>query len=309
MKTDRLLGITLLLLNKGQVTAKELADRFEVSPRTIYRDIDVLSAAGVPVFTNKGHQGGIAILEDFVLNRSILSEHERDSLLLALKTLQSTQYPEIDAILNKIGALFKNDEAGDWVHIEFSPWGSGPNEENKFLDIKRAILKRRVAAFDYLNADGLLSHRQIEPMKLIFKSRAWYVWGYCQWRCDFRLFRVSRMRNLSLTDQVFVRRELQKAVDGEPPAAKPALSMVNLKLRFQPPDLFRVYDDFPPEKINRQPDGACEVSFTAREDEWVYGYILSFGSFVEVLEPPHIRENIRRRLQAALKYYPSISQI
>jgi predicted DNA-binding transcriptional regulator YafY len=121
MRIDRLLGITLMLLNKGNVTAREMADRFGVSTRTIYRDIDDLSAAGVPVFTSKGNNGGISLLEDFTLNRSILTENEQDSLLLALKTLQATRYPEIDTTLEKIGAIFKNAEAADWVHIEFSP--------------------------------------------------------------------------------------------------------------------------------------------------------------------------------------------
>ena len=103
MKINRLLEITLVLLNKGNTTARELADRFEVSTRTIYRDIDELSAAGVPVFTNKGSGGGISLMENYVLNRSFMTEHERDSLLLALKTLQATRYPQIEAILEKIG--------------------------------------------------------------------------------------------------------------------------------------------------------------------------------------------------------------
>jgi predicted DNA-binding transcriptional regulator YafY len=303
MRIDRLLGITLMLLNKRNVTARELAGRFEVSTRTIYRDIDDLSAAGVPVFANKGNSGGISLLENFVLSRSMLTEHERDSLLLALKTLQSTRYPEIDSILEKIGAVFNNVEAADWVHIEFSPWGSGANEENKFLDLKRAILERRITAFDYLNSDGILSHRETEPLYLIFKSHAWYIWAYCKMRRDFRLFRVSRMRNPVVTDEVFVRRIPDKSDIEGPQAAGPPKPLVTLKLRFQARDLFRVYDDFDQDKITRNPDGSCDASMTFPEDEWVYGYILSFGSFVEVLEPPHIREIIRQRLQNALRYY------
>ncbi|MBN1693298.1 MAG: HTH domain-containing protein, partial [Dehalococcoidales bacterium] len=128
MKITRLLEITLILLNKKSVTAGQLAERFGVSTRTIYRDIDELSSAGVPVFTNKGSGGGISLLDNYAINKAMLTEHERDSLLLALKTLQSTRYPEIDAILEKIGAVFRKAAAADWVQIEFSPWGSGPNE-------------------------------------------------------------------------------------------------------------------------------------------------------------------------------------
>jgi predicted DNA-binding transcriptional regulator YafY len=301
VKINRLLEITLILLNKRTVTAGELAERFGVSTRTIYRDIDELSSAGVPVFTNKGGGGGISLLENYAINRAMLTEHERDSLLLALKTLQSTKYPEIDAILEKIGAVFKKAGSADWVNIEFSPWGSGPNEENKFLNIKKAILECTVVTFDYINADGVLSHRQVEPAQLSFKGQAWYVWGYCRTRRDFRTFRISRIRNLVVTDERFTRKPPQSIKEEEPWAPPPRY--VTLKLRFQPQDLYRVYDDYDEQRITRNADGTYDVTVAFPEDEWVYGYIMSFGCYVEVLEPPHIRDIIRERMQKALKFY------
>ena len=301
MKINRLLEITLILLNKKSVTAGELAERFGVSSRTIYRDIDDLSSAGIPVFTNKGSGGGISLLENYAINRAMLTEHERDSLLLALKTLQATKYPEIDAILEKIGAVFKTTVASDWVHIEFSPWGSGPNEENKFLDIKKAILESKVIDFEYINADGVLSHRKIEPMQLLFKGQAWYVWAYCRTRHDFRTFRISRIRHIDVTKDSFTRRTPENIKEAEPEAI--SLNYVTLKLRFRAENLYRVYDDYDEERITRNPDGTYDVTVTFPEDEWVYGYILSFGSYVEVLEPPHIREIVRQRMQKALDFY------
>jgi predicted DNA-binding transcriptional regulator YafY len=301
MKINRLLEITLILLNKKSVKAQELAERFSVSTRTIYRDVDELSGAGVPVFTNKGSGGGISLLEDFAISKAMLSEHERDSVLLALKTLQATRYPEIDAILEKIGAVFKKAAAVDWVRIDFTPWGSGPNEENKFLNIKKAILETKIVAFDYINADGILSRREVEPMQLDFKGQAWYVWGYCKTRRDFRTFRISRIRNLSVTEESFKRRTPQNVKDEEPAAPPP--KNVTLKLRFQPQNLYRVYDDYGQDRITRNKDGTYDVTMTAPEDDWVYGYILSFGNFVEVLEPPHIRQIIRQKMEQTLKYY------
>jgi predicted DNA-binding transcriptional regulator YafY len=301
MKINRLLEITLILLNKKSVTAGELSERFGVSSRTIYRDIDDLSSAGVPVFTNKGSGGGISLLENYAINRAMLTEHERDSLLLALKTLQATKYPEIDAILEKIGAVFKTAAASDWVQIEFSPWGSGPNEENKFLDIKRAILECKVIAFEYINADGVLSHRKVEPMQLLFKGQAWYVWGYCRMRHDFRTFRISRIRHIEVADEGFIRRTPEDVKEAEPEAV--SLNYVTLKLRFRAENLYRVYDDYDEERIVRNPDGTYDVTVTFPEDEWVYGYILSFGSYAEVLEPLHIREIVRQRMQNALDFY------
>jgi predicted DNA-binding transcriptional regulator YafY len=301
MKINRLLEITLILLNKKSVTAQELAAKFGVSIRTIYRDIDELSTAGVPVFTNQGSGGGISLLENYAINRAILTEHERDSLLLPLKTLQATKYPEIDTILGKIGAVFKKAAGADWVRIEFSPWGSGPNDENKFLDVKKAILESKVAVLDYINADGILSRRSIEPMQLVFKGQAWYVWGYCRTRRDFRTFRISRIRNMTVSDETFTRRRPEEVKEEE--TSPPQVKMVTLKLRFKPEDLYRVYDDYDEDRITRNPDGTYDVTVTFAEDEWVYGYILSFGPYVEVLEPPYIREIIRQRLAKALKYY------
>jgi predicted DNA-binding transcriptional regulator YafY len=301
MKINRLLEITIILLNRGTVTAKELAGRFGVSTRTILRDIDVLSCAGIPVFTNKGSGGGISLMENYSLNKILLSDHESESLILALKTLQATKYPEIDMILDKIGSMFKNTSSGDWVHIDFSHWGSKPNEYNKFINIKRAILERRIISFDYVNADGKRSHRTIEPMQLTFKSQAWYLWGYCKVKHGFRIFRISRIKNMEVIDQSFERRVFEDKPKEE--QTQTARNMVNLKLRFSPEVIHRIYDDFDDELIIKNPDGTFDVNIAFPEDEWVYGYILSFGCFVQVMEPQHIKDTITNRMKKALEFY------
>jgi predicted DNA-binding transcriptional regulator YafY len=301
MKINRLLEITLLLINRGTVTAKELAERFGVSTRTIYRDVDDLSSAGVPVFTSQGRNGGVSLLENYTFNRALVTEHERDGLLLALKTLQTTRYPEIEGVIGKIGALFKNASADDWVHVEFSPWGSGPDDSNKFTDVRIAILESKVITFDYISADGVKSQRSVEPMQLLFRGQAWYLWGYCRTRQAFRTFRISRIRNLVVTGESFQRRAVETEKKEE--AGVNLEKLVSIKLKFQPEALYRLYDDYDDEKIVKNPDGTCQTTVTFIEDEWVYGYILSFGSYVEVLEPPHIRAIIQQRMKKALSYY------
>ncbi|NLM28098.1 MAG: YafY family transcriptional regulator [Clostridiaceae bacterium] len=300
MKINRLLGIAILLLNRETITAKELAGRFGVSTRTIYRDIDVLSSAGVPVFTNKGNGGGISLLENYSLNKTLISENEIESILLALKTLKAAKYPEIDAILEKIGAVFKHAET-DWVHIDFSPWDSTPNENNKFIEIKKAILERKRISFEYINSAGEKSSRKIEPMRLVFKGQAWYLWGYCITKNDFRVFRISRMKNVKATNEVFKRRDYtEKNTSDETENIRP---LTRLKLKFYPQALYRLYDDFDDEMIVKNDDGTFTVEVQFPEDEWVYGYLLSFGSYVEVLEPQHIRNIIAERAIKLLKFY------
>jgi len=301
MKINRLLEISLVLLNKGTVTAKELAERFDVSTRTIYRDVDILSTAGIPVYTNKGNGGGISILDNYSINKTVLTDAERDSLLLALKTLQSTKYPEIDTVLDKIGAVFKQSPAADWVDINFSPWGSGPNAENKLLNIKMAILNCKVIMFDYINANGIKSQRTAEPLQLQYNGQAWYMNAYCRTRQQVRIFRLSRIKNLTVTDNVFSRRPVENVVEEE--SRLIPQRNVTLKLRFQPEHLYRVFDDYDEERITRNSDGSYDVTVTFPEDEWVYGYILSFGNYVEVLEPPYIRDIITDRMKKTLALY------
>lgn len=300
MKINRLLETTILLINRGSVTAKELADRFGVSMRTIYRDIDVLSVTGVPVYTSKGSKGGIHLMENYALNKAIVNEDEIDSLLLALKTLQATKLPDVEGILDKMGAVFRNANKDDWVHIEFSPWGSGPNEDNKFLNIKLAILKRKVITFEYINSQGNKSSRCVEPMQLVFKGQAWYLWGYCITRNEYRTFRISRIKKLAITDRVFSKRDSANYHDNTPSTVP---RVIDVTLRFKAGKLYRVYDDYDEEFITMSGDGSCEVHFSVPPDEWLYSYILSFGSDVEVVEPVQLRQIIYDRLESALKYY------
>jgi predicted DNA-binding transcriptional regulator YafY len=304
MKINRLLEITILLINRGTITAKELADRFEVSTRTIYRDIDVLSGTGVPVYTNKGSKGGICLLEDYALNKAIFNDNESDSLMLALKTLQATKYPQLDGILDKMGALFKNANRSDWVSIEFSQWGSGPNEDNKFVHIKNAILGQKIITFDYINAQGGKSARTVEPVQLVFMGQAWYLSAYCYSRKEFRTFRISRIKNLAVTSKTFQKRNREcPDKEGKADGKAAETPFTTFRLRFRPELLHRVYDDFDNDVITRNGDGTCEVTLSMPEDEWVYGYILSFGSHVEVLEPERLRNIIHDRLKKTISYY------
>ena len=288
MKINRLLEITTILLNRRTVTAAELAERFGVSTRTIYRDIEVLSGSGVPVYTTQGAKGGISLLENYALNRALLSDEESGSILLALRTLQSTRLPEVEAVLDKLGGLFQHAAATDWVAVDFSPWGSNPNANDKFQEIKTAILQARVIEFDYVNAANEHSHRQVLPLRLQFKSEAWYLAGWCRVREAFRVFRISRMKNVVGHEERFDRIALLRREKGAEQRGSYAPG-VHLKLRFSNRVLYRLYDDYNDECLCDNGDGTFTVGLDFPEDEWVYGYLLSFGADVEVLEPLRIR--------------------
>jgi predicted DNA-binding transcriptional regulator YafY len=303
MKIARLLEITTLLLGRGTLTARELAEHFGVSTRTIYRDVEALSTAGVPIYMSKGNGGGISLLENYTLNKLLLSEQESNSIFLALKTLQSTQYPEIDKILNKMEAMFKNAQDNDWIDVDYFHWGSSPNERDKFNTIKHAIVNKQVITFEYVNANGERGSRAVEPLKLFFKGSSWYLVAYCRKRNSQRLFRLSRIKNVDLTIENFTPKLLQEWHKEKVPPA------ILLKLRFCDKVLNRLYDDFDENQIVKLENGMLEVNIAIPENEWLYGYLLSYGHYVEVLEPQHVRNILINKIQETLKKYGSPSQI
>ncbi len=299
MKLNRLLEITTVLLNKRTVTAAELASRFGVSTRTIYRDIDVLSASGVPVYATQGTRGGISVMEDYTISRAALSDKERESILFALQSLQATKYPEVDTVLEKLGSMFKHNSS-DWITVDFSPWGSDPNAHDKFTDIKSAILHTMVIEIDYINALNKKSTREIEPLRLMFKGQAWYLWGFCLEKQDYRMFRISRIKRVRITNRLFDRKNVHIV---DMPESETDYHFVHLVLEFNEAVLFRLYDDFDDNFIKPMGNGTYRIEFDFPEDEWVYGFILSFGSNVRVIEPEHIRGIIRERAEKIVGLY------
>ena len=303
MQINRLFETVCILLNRGQVTAKELAEKFEVCERTIYRDIDALSSAGIPVYTSKGKGGGIRLLDNFVLDRTLFSDKEQNELLLSLQSMKVTEYPDIDTILSKLKAIF-NKENTDWIEIDFSQWGSAHFQKELFTMIKEAILHKKSVYMHYQNSNGEKSTRTVDPLKLIFKDKFWYLDGFCKERKDYRTFKVTRITDFHITDTVFdpndhPNTELRLIDDMQ------NCDWVNLKLSLSQDVAYRVYDEFSVEDIIECNDQRIIIQVRLPENEWLYGYILSFGDNIEVLEPLEFRNEIYKRLEKTVKIYTS----
>lgn len=298
MHITRLFETVYLLMDRKSMTAGELAEHFEVSVRTIYRDIEVLSQAGIPIYMNRGKGGGIRLLDNYVLNKSILSDSEQKEILAALQGLNAVHYPEVDKVMNKMGLLF-NKEDYNWVDVDFSHWGEANRQ--KFDFIKTAIINKRVLVFDYSSPYGESSNREIEPVQLWFKDKTWYLKGFCLTRKAMRIFRLTRMKKVRLTEITFPKRKAQEL---ELPAADTdTRKIVYFKLHLDKAAAYRVYDEFDEEHIIKNGDGSFEVTAFYPESDWVYGYILSFGSAARVIEPEHIRNIIIERLKETLGQY------
>lgn len=297
---NRLFEIVYILLNKKTTTAKELAERFEVSVRTIYRDIDILSSAGIPVYASQGKGGGISLLDDYVLNKSVLTEDEQNEILFALQSLTVTQSPETDKVLSKLSSLF-NKSKTNWIEVDLSPWGSDKNKTCEFTILKNAILSHQIIEFTYFNTSGEKSSRKVEPIKLIFKVHAWYLQGFCLAKNEYRTFKISRMSNIEITQEFFTDRmpEGLSVDENEQNSQK----WIKVQVKIAPQGAYRVFDEFDENEITRNQDGSFTVATSLPENEWLFHYILSFGTDIEVLSPQNIREMIQSKLNEIIWKY------
>ncbi|MCI9365551.1 MAG: YafY family transcriptional regulator [Clostridia bacterium] len=294
---NRLFEIVYILVQRKKITAKELAERFEVSTRTIYRDIETLSRANIPVYAIKGKDGGIGILDQYVLNKTILSEEEQNQILFALQGMKRLRGKDEKDILERLSILF-NKEVNDWIRIDFSNWNSDNSQENRFEIIKSAILNRKLIEFTYYNSNGEKRRRIVEPLQIWFKDKSWYLISYCKLKEDYRIFKVARIKEIRVLEEHF-ERELPKENKKE----KTNFKTISLELEISKEMAYRVYDEFEDKEITKKENGDFIVKIEYPENEWVYGYILSFGEYMKVVSPIKAKNIIRDKLEKSLKNY------
>jgi predicted DNA-binding transcriptional regulator YafY len=308
MKIDRLVSIILILLEKERIGAYELAEQFEVSPRTIYRDIDAINLAGIPVRSTPGVNGGFEIMPQFKLDRKVFSTADLSAILMGLSSLSGMMRgDELASALAKVRSFIPAGQAKDielrssQVLIDLSPWTGNRNVQPKLERIQTALLENRLLSFEYLNHDGTKTARTAEPYRLVLKNSQWYWQGYCYARNDFRLFKLSRMSNLQLLAESFVPREHPKPQLDFSDAAASRQTIITLRIHKS--ILERVLDNVAGEDVT--PDGADHyiVRYPLIENDYYYGIVLSFGDKCECIEPPHVRAEMRRRAEAIAALY------
>lgn len=298
---ERLISIIYILMNKGTVTAKELAERFEVSARTIYRDIEALSIAGIPVYCKKGKNGGISLTEEFVLNKMLITKEEQQEILAALVGLRETEVTGEAAeqeILKKLGDFFQAEPV-PWVQIDLSDW-SGLRRQ-MYEDIKRAILTRHVIEFDYYGQNRPMSHRVVEPVQLQFKEYTWYLRAYCRERQEFRTFKLFRMQRLKVQEETFIQKKEAPSAESKPQVQE--FPVTPLTIWIDKKEAYRIYDRFDESELEQLPDGNFIARCAYPLDEWVYSLILWFGPSAKVLEPEFIRVEVQNRIRQMMEIY------
>lgn len=308
MKVDRLISIIMILLDKERISAQKLADKFEVSPRTIYRDIDAIDMAGIPIRSTSGVGGGFEIMPQYKIDKKFFSTADLSAILMGLSSLSNMIHgDELINALAKVRSFIPADRAKDielkanQLYIDLSPWMGNRNVYAYLEIIKAALQEKRLLLFEYMDRHGNKTERLSEPYQLVLKSSHWYLQGYCLKREDFRLFRLSRMTKLYIQEEFFIPRDYQK----------PQLEYTDIWTTIQTKIKIRIHKSIMDSVLyycayeDILPDGDEQyiVHFPFIENEHYYNVLLSFGNKCECLEPLHIRAEMKRRIDNLATIY------
>lgn len=308
MKIDRLVSIIMVLLDKERIGAQELADMFEVSPRTIYRDIDTINMAGIPIYSTPGVGGGFEILQKYKVDKNIFSAADLSTILMGLSNLSDViQGNELVNALAKVKSFIPADKAKDielkasQVGIDLSPWIGNRNVQQYLEIIKIALQESNLLSFEYTAHHGMKTIRTVEPYQLIIKSGHWYFQGYCHMRNDFRLFRLSRISNLQIERETFTPRDYQRPILDFAEILE--TMQTEIKIRIHKSIIDRVLDYCTFEHFSPDGDEHYIVMFPFIENEYYYDILLSFGDRCECLEPLYIRSEMKYRIHNIAAIY------
>lgn len=295
-------GILCILLEKEMTTVKELAEYFEVSSRTIHRDLLDLSSEGFPVVTKQGIGGGVSLLPNFKYNKSALNKEEMDILLAGIQGFASIDDgTRIKTLLAKLRLvqedrlLLEND-----IIIDFTSWNHNSTIIEKIKIIRSAIATHHMIQIEYYSGSSGYSKRIIEPYKLIFKQEYWYLFGYCTKRQEFRMFKINRISTLKICREIYEERTnfeiptMQSDFSND----KGTLITVRMDKMYE----FLAIDFFGKENI-KEINNSLYISFSTEYVQWVISTFASLGDKAEIIEPESLREKIKNFLKQAENQY------
>ncbi len=309
MKIDRLLSIVVHLLSRDLVSASDLATRFGVAVRTIQRDVDAINQAGIPITAIHGPNGGYKILDTFRLDRQYFSFDDLFFITTALQGIaDSLESSSVEKTVDKIRGLAARTASrelstrAERLYIDFSALGHSSRRKEHLSLLQKAIASNRTVSFGYTNSRLETTSRTVEPYTVVFKWYSWYLLAWCRAKRDFRLFRLSRIRDPELGHEIFRRKDIcvqdyVNSLTQRTPKGTPVVLRFRRELRVLVEDYFSYGD------ISQDNAGNLIVTFELPEDNWLYGMILSYGDAVEVISPPHVRAKIAQICEKTLKNY------
>ena len=309
MKINRIITIIMILLQKDRISAKVLSEKLDVSLRTIYRDIQVIERAGIPIITYAGSQGGISILKDYKISKGLFTKDDVTVLLKGLNLLSSPILSDNEKFHTheKIKSFLSQEELNklgndlNQLTVDLSPWFLKQNINNKIAIIKGALSQQLLLSFDYVKIKHDTISRLIEPYQLLFKEKEWYLQAFCLNRNDFRLFKLSKMSNVRKTNINFTKRSIPDMVSLFKREMK--TKVFKIKLLIDSSILERILDYCDEKDINPFDDNKYLVDFDFIEDDYSYGILMSFGHKCLCLEPEHVRQELIQRTEKLRQLY------
>ncbi|MCX8642440.1 MULTISPECIES: helix-turn-helix transcriptional regulator [unclassified Gilliamella] len=309
MKINRIITTIMVLLQREKITGKELAEKLNVSLRTIYRDIQVIEGAGIPIITYQGSAGGISILKNYKISKGLFTKEDVIVLLKGLNLLSSPVLKESENLrtLEKIKSFLSEQELDEVTNnlnqliVDLSPWFSKQNIDNKLSIIRLALKEQMLLSFDYLGVRNKQASRLIEPYKLIFKEKEWYLQAFCLTKNDFRVFKLSKMSNIRKTNTKFIKQTTPEVFSLFQTDMKK--KSFKIKLLIDESLLERILDFCDEKDIKKLNGQQYLVDFNFIDDDYSYGILLSLGHKCICLEPEHIRQKLVERAEKLVKSY------
>lgn len=305
MKLERLVSIIYKLLNHEVLSASILAEEYQVSPRTIYRDIDVICAAGFPVVSYQGTKGGYGMMDGYKMDKSLLGSYDVNSLITVLRSLSTVFDDErAQGTIERLQTIGPEHQTMS-LSVDFD---TRRTEQDVLRHLRTAINGRNIVRFDYFNAKNERTTREMEPLRLHFKYRSWYIYGYCRTRRDYREFRLSRLMNLQLTGVLFQPHpELPEAAESADRGSRE--HMEDVVVRVGPEAMAEALDQFHQMDKQFHPDGSMTLRIPVCQPlkaRWLWTILLGFGGGAEVLEPAALRGILKEQLLNTLKHYEEV---
>ena len=304
MKLARIISIIMLLLQHRKVTAARLAEMFEVNVRTIYRDVELINLAGIPITASRGVGGGIGIMEEYKVEKGLFTTADITSLLIALGS-SPLSGEEVLATIAKIKGLIPKEQMRNielkarQIVVDHSPWHGRRLMPNSFARIKSALELNRLISFHYYDGNGRESHRITEPYQLMLKESHWYLLAYCTLRDDFRIFRVSRMSEIMMLEDTFTPKEFEYDPNDSPET--PDEIIITLLVDESLRGLMADYCGR--DNLKAGEDNKLQADFPFVESDFGYGLLLSFGNKCECLKPEKVRRELKKRSGELFKLY------
>ena len=296
---NRLFQIVYLLMEKTQMTAGELAEILEVSERTIYRDIDKLTVAGIPIYTNQGKGGGISILPNYVLDKTVLTTEEKNKIMESLNALEAVSLDDDDS-MSKLRS-FLGKQYQDWIEIEFSSWGNSREDAVKFEQIKNAILERYYMKIIYSGNQESMVERKIKPIKLCFKQQAWYLYAYCCLREDYRFFKLRRISQMEIMDVHFETETVGKVLSKGNDWYSDNQNSLIVTLEIGREMAYRAYEELNDLEVSDKGSLICDVEVS--DMDWFISYVLSYGSHIHVVKPEAVKNKVISEIDKMRRIY------